>query len=1117
MAEAQQNHVRPTEAQLRWAGFHFKKRASSVKIAVENFYLHPPNVKDVEGAFSEDGNTTEDSSSSSTPSSCTGGCTAATPRSEQDDKRQRKTAHGRRRRRPKVKVSKGRRALLRVSQRKYEQRRKEITKHGFGTDRCGSDETDDDDAALEELFAGETFQRRRRKRRRNPRSAKDADRVRRFESAFHSMMKNLHASQQPRHVIETPTRIWTRPEGAEPLETLDYSAMKLLGSHQKIHNPNNGRLSFYNLPVDRGASWLVHNIPGKNQHAYHPSHGPDGPSLSADSQQQKQSPGRKLYKDLVTEFQHRVRSPLVETDDMALNTPPSKLSKYFVPAQLGGEEEDEGQASSDPHSTSRGDGSMVRARSASLLNRQSTEEQLDTVIHSIDPQLLKEMEELDPGVTDRLRALYLGDDSPRVHVKEIAKQIESSPRDEEGGFVQRFVAFVEHAMQMRQEELVAADGKLQKAAFARLVNQYLLETGNKNKYRIRSSSTTPPTNNVSRIHKKKSNNNSSSNSHKVPAVAHAIMMKMSGTCCERKEGSATFLDSQGGFDRQAFGNLVTRYLSDATGMEEETVLEMEDLETLTSLSLQQRPTLDEEPNDHIVSISRELALDFGQAIERLLLLHSQQSTTLPSNQISSEVEEITKQFLMDNCGVRPEEYGKNLSKEELAFSQTVSDLRDTTLSAIHRRAQTGTWNPSSFQERISSHLVQFFKASMVNEVGSRGGEHERERRRSLVTDLISRIQETAAVEQLATPEGYLKVPVITKLMQRYFAAASSQQNQDGDFLRQAQSPLALAQVRRMAGSRRHRSGDDDYSQIEEHPIAKEDASRFVARCIQDLEIKSRDQVIVTVDGTIDEVKLGEILRQCFDPNYFIGTQEENSINDRLGGSSDADHHHEERTVISELTYESIQTSNNNEGPRTINDDEPHTSKPVGRIVNSVSRSLGGLVRRLYRTEEEDGVVEERLKNNNVDDEEEMKAYSAFRRTSRGAQSDEFSSDASFFKEGLKSMVKRLGSPTEKQENEENGVVVERVDSRNNKFGRLKFSVRKGELLTNLLEASGKDPLIIDTDGQSDLGASTRHHHERMKNLLLSPATITKRHRQAIRCIENRQWKEVQYLMSANPW
>ena len=50
MAEAQQNHVRPTEAQLRWAGFHSKKRASSVKIAVENFYLQPPNVKDVEGA-----------------------------------------------------------------------------------------------------------------------------------------------------------------------------------------------------------------------------------------------------------------------------------------------------------------------------------------------------------------------------------------------------------------------------------------------------------------------------------------------------------------------------------------------------------------------------------------------------------------------------------------------------------------------------------------------------------------------------------------------------------------------------------------------------------------------------------------------------------------------------------------------------------------------------------------------------------------------------------------------------------------------------------------------------------------------------------------------------------
>ncbi|KAL7570341.1 hypothetical protein ACA910_017184 [Epithemia clementina (nom. ined.)] len=1031
MADAQ-NHVRPTEAQLRWAGFHFKSRASRVKVAVEKFYQQPVNVRDVEGTFSEDGNTTEESASTT------------------DEQ------HGRSTRRSKPKISRGRRALLRVSKRKFQKRREEIEKRGYGGERLGSD---NEDGALEAIFAEEVIQKRRRKRRRNYRSAKEADQVRRFEAAFHSMMKNLEASQQPRHVIETPTKIWTRPEGAQPMESLDYSAMKLLGSHQKVHNPYNARWSFYyNLPLERSDGQP--HVPSSEEMHSHP----------------QSSPMHKGYKDLVTEFQHRVRSPQLRLEDMNINAPSMKLSKYFLPADLEDDEDDDDDnnmlENKKPIS-----GNMVRARSAAL-NRQQTQEQLDNVIHSIDPQLLKEMEDLDPGVTERLRALYLGEESPHVDVKAVAKRIESpnetkNSKEGGGGFVQKFVAYIEEEIRRRKEDLVAADGKLHKAAFAKLVNQYLLEVG-------------------ALKHGPKGSSASSQmyDSSKVAALAHEITAKLNGT--DGRKDDSVFVDSQGTFDKQAFGDLVTRYLSEATGIDEKVVRQVEDFESLTCLPLHDGQALQdrEENNNHIQSISNQLAIDFCSEIQPLI----RDPSTLPFDQIPSKLEEITKHFLIQHCGVQPEEYLK-LPREEPALFRTVASLQNSALSAF-RSSQRGNYNGTEFQTRVCSHFVRFFEASLA----SAGPEEDetfvkmRVRRSALVEDLIAHIQQAAAVEHLANSEGKLDMSIIAKLIQRYLAA-SSQQDDDGSYLRQAHSPLALAQMRRMAGSRRNRRDDDNLQeeQLPMEPIDLEESSRFVAMCVKDLESKSRGEIFVTADGGIDEVKLGQLLRRSFNPNYFA-LPGEHALNGGIESFDDQQHGHEDRltarSVVSDLTHGSHDAANTAGGNLA--------SKPVGTIVKSVSKSIGGLVRRLYKGDE----------NNEL---EEMRAYSAFR-TIKNAQSDDASTHASFFLEGINAGLSKLGNRSKQSGGQ---VALSNAGSPQGKVNSALMS-KNGQLLSSLLDTKISDRSIIDTDGQSDVGSSSLRQ-DRIKQLLLSPAIITKRHRQAIRSIENRQWQEVQYLISANPW
>lgn len=95
------NHIIiPTEAQLRWAQFHMEKRANMTKQKVEALMKSPLHVHEVKGALQSDGDSSSDESN-------IGRSTNSVP------------------------ISKGRKALLRVSARKMENRKEKIERYGF--------------------------------------------------------------------------------------------------------------------------------------------------------------------------------------------------------------------------------------------------------------------------------------------------------------------------------------------------------------------------------------------------------------------------------------------------------------------------------------------------------------------------------------------------------------------------------------------------------------------------------------------------------------------------------------------------------------------------------------------------------------------------------------------------------------------------------------------------------------------------------------------------------------------------------------------------------------------------------------------------------------------------
>jgi ankyrin repeat protein len=219
-----------------------------------------------------------------------------------------------------------------------------------------------------------------------------------------------------------------------------------------------------------------------------------------------------------------------------------------------------------------------------------------------------------------------------------------------------------------------------------------------------------------------------------------------------------------------------------------------------------------------------------------------------------------------------------------------------------------------------------------------------------------------------------------------------------------------------------------------------------------------------------------------------------------------------------------------------------TSKNLGmahRFAGSVSK-VGGFVQMMY------GKARSTK-------EEELQAVAAFRRT-QGDRDDTSSLSSFRISDGMKQVVEsfRASKLSTKNESDEYGFAEKDFDQESvgdlarrssyesqeasaSLYSQGSFSASESEAASGadfsperakffrqivmdksaLIGEGTAERSIIDTDGSD--ASRTVIDAEMIKNLLLSPTILTKRHQQAIRAVEQRSWEQISYLLSANPW
>mmetsp|Transcript_28825 Transcript_28825/g.44045 ORF Transcript_28825/g.44045 Transcript_28825/m.44045 type:complete len:1325 (+) Transcript_28825:3-3977(+) len=214
---------RPTEAQLRWAKMQHKTKARQMKERVSRLMQTPIFSHDVPGARADDDASTVVSE---------GGSSVASSSPLKMRKKMR------------PRVSRGRRALLKVSQRKYEKRRAAVQVEGFQHNSCDKENESDNNDHLSPD----------RKPRRNVPSRTSNQ----FQIA-QAMLQSLGSSQKP-DIIRS-TKRWKRPENVSTNSVTNYQDWKWGLARRK--RTENRRMTTA-LPFDRRASWLMH-LPARSR------------------------------------------------------------------------------------------------------------------------------------------------------------------------------------------------------------------------------------------------------------------------------------------------------------------------------------------------------------------------------------------------------------------------------------------------------------------------------------------------------------------------------------------------------------------------------------------------------------------------------------------------------------------------------------------------------------------------------------------------------------------------------------------------------------------------------------------------------------------------------------
>ena len=1071
-AEAQRHAQRPTEGQLRWAQFHHRRRAQQVREKIEALYQTPATLQEVQGAFSEDGNTSSSSSSSA-------GNDTGIPK-----------------RRCKPKVSRGRRALLRVSQRRFRERSEIIRTKGFrrtadyASSSSSSDEEEGKEDFLASIFAETTILKRRRRKKRH-----GDDRVRRFDEAFHALMMNVAAAQQPQFAhVQTPTKIWTRPVvGETPMMDVNYDAMRQMGISTTVRKKSL-LMQPSDFPLVRGASWLVH-LPKTEKasndarrvaavtNAAFAAAQVVGDNLDDEFQQGPASPVRQRCRDIVSDFQ-------VTSNPLPMPPPPPsllaspepneirqlptmRLQKYFAQMEDMDEKKDEGS----PLAATRLDFQQIQGRIRAFeQNPQTNEEELDNILRSMDPDFVEEMEALNPGVKERLKALYLCESSPNV--KQLARIIEtpSSDKPKPRGLVQDFVARMEKAT--RKEILLSADGKLHKPTFAKLINQYLMEA--------KGSNVSP---------------------RRRQPVLDSLVSKF-----QESEETDSIIDEEGRLDVPALEHLVTRYLAEVTGQNEEEVLEAEDWESLNTEEYRERPPFIRDTAKHLRNqVMTRAPRGEGEWCE---VVEMSMISSLPPNDHVVPPPLLVKRLAERCAALVPEAWEQINTVEEVIESELeeVEKIVDTDADEINTPIKSnnalGYSTPKAKNLAPSPHVQRFVK----------------------------HLEQAAEVEPLVQ-DGMFHMPTFAKLVSRYWDETTEDSADFGNL----RTPVLLARAKRssmVAGKAIVPKGVKSPATVK----------RFISNIEEALR---QQQNLVDDTGRLDYVALEELVVQELmkasekgdeeNPTRGHASMEEPS--NRYDSKSplstqDSDffsviRRNRDKTlaaksVVSELTFDSPSrkaTFDNPKGTKfaNLNVEMQRVRKATGTMTNKV----GGLIGRFFQKDD-----------SNMERNDDMQAVAAFRKTQDERRlSDDTSSLSSFraLPDGIKNVVMNFrrnsaaaSEPLRQAEDlmdDGRSFESETLASATRSYssgGHTEFSpervksFHKKVMEKSALIGGGEvSRVIIDTDGSE--ASFDGSNPDVLASLLLSPTILTKRHQQAIRAIEKRNWDQVEYLISANPW
>jgi hypothetical protein len=1170
--QQQQQQQRPhvTEAQLRWAQFHHRRRAEALKEALTRWYQTPEAPSDVPGAASEDGNTS--SSSSTTSLTEADGASAGDLVNVTTARRARK--------KKKVAVSRGRRALLRVSKRAYEQRRASISKHGFRNcyDDHRSDEADDEEDssddqvdALAAIFAEESWLRKRRskkKKRRHRRrggGAADGDdddegevgRIRRFEEAFQALMLTLSAQTQ-RHEIITATKVWKRT--AEPAD-LDFTRWQLpSGKKPAAHHPT-PQLAL--AASSSGLTWesaetksasTATNGDDEEADAVAPSHQlhfprtNDAASMGATrtpigSKNGREtaraahgeegnvslfpSPCRPSFRELVDLLQQQLEDDPRQGGSLPPSPPRMRLDKFFKRTFDEKKEDDDGEyaAAGDEEE----DDEVEAMMEAHYLNEMQT-----------SSPLIEELEQAQPGVSRQLFQLYLQDNgatpfTARRQLLSAAKRqlevyaieyLSQHPKGEGGGgagagagqdvrnllspdsagMVRDLVERLEGAIQ--REPRIWQDGKLHKAAFARLVREYLLEARRQQhlKRNWRRSSSAFSSAHVAGPRRlldsfpeeegELGDNDEGDDDSDDDPFAQVLQEERNqgkgwdeGLDDGEGEEWSSFVESfvnqmpdealvdSSGCVTDMFKEMVARYLEQAT--KQTTPVQALAQELVGGDGEDSDPGIDapdDEPHKDQQMESRQFAQEFVRHLQRANAI---EPVFTPEGKLVSRasLEKFVSRFVVQSAVTPP-------NKKSGSAPDFLQSIRSPELLA--RARQMSGRKPQNRPSTGRPHVLR-----------SPGNT------RAFVQCL------QAQLEQRAAEAGPLSAPSLQGAVEHALREVTTQS-----------APVKPAQLDG-ASFDPSSLGEplfDDLEDFVQPFVAKLD---LLLRNVSPYRASSRN----SDDTGMDERTVHEIVKSCLPPpalatggvfvesfmTKFTGTLQ--SVDGDLNPSSlegvvrDCARH-------ASSAYDMVWNEKTESGVR-----EHNYTRRTSTIADAMSGKLGGLLS-WYRQSSEDT-------------EDEMHAVAAFRSSLLHRQGNDDNSSLSSFRvpDGFKKVVESFRRNSHVDES--SGEVVPRKshlgsvenssaapkplarDSANFTADSLRMLHQKVKEKSALVGDSDSRRSIIDTDGSE--ASFSALEPAALSSLLLSPTILTKRLQQAIRAVEARSWEQVSYLMNANPW